>query len=130
MLGTSLGAAGSYYLSRRFGRETFVELARGRPALLDGWLGDRSFVAVLYVRLLPVVPFAVVNYVSGVSSVRFGHFLVATVMGIVPGTFLFAAVGGSFDHPNSAAFSTAIGLVVMRAVLEPLLRRVVRRPAG
>ncbi len=123
VLGASLGAAGAYLVGQRLGRSKVAELSGGRLEQLDGWLARRGFLAVLYARLVPVVPFNLLNYVAGVSSVRFGEYMAATVVGIVPGTFAFAALGGSFRDPTSPAFLTAVGLIVALGVAGPLIQR-------
>ncbi|MGQ0483704.1 MAG: TVP38/TMEM64 family protein [Pseudonocardia sp.] len=126
VLGSSLGAAGSYFIGRRAGREAVTKMVRGRSALIDRWLGSHGFIAVLYARLLPVVPFSLVNYTSGVSSIRFAEFIAATVVGIIPGTFVFAALGGSFQDPASPAFLIAVGLSVVLALAGPVVQRTTR----
>lgn len=130
VLGASLGAAGAYLVGRRLGRGAVVELAGGRLEQLDGWLGRRGFVAVLYARLLPFVPFNLLNYAASVTGVRFRDYLAATVLGIVPGTFAFAALGGSFEDPTSPAFLAAVGLIIALAVAGPLAQRCRARRDG
>jgi uncharacterized membrane protein YdjX (TVP38/TMEM64 family) len=42
---------------------------------------------------VPVLPFTAINYVAGMSSVRFRDFVIGTAVGIVPGALAYAAVG-------------------------------------
>jgi len=123
VVGASLGAVGAYVVGRRLGRARVAEMAGGRLEQLDRWLARRGFLAVLYARLIPVVPFNLLNYLAGVTSVRFRHYLAATVIGIVPGTFAFAALGGSFRDPTSPTFLTAVAMIVVLAVAGPLVQR-------
>lgn len=123
VLGASLGAAGAYFLARRVGRGPVLHWTRGAAGMTGLWLGSHGFVAVLYARLLPAVPFALANYVAGVSGVRFGAFIAATALGIIPGTWVFAALGGSVENPSLTVVVTAIGLSVILAVAGPLLTR-------
>lgn len=123
VLGASLGSVGAYLVGRRLGRARVSEIAGGRLASIDGWLERRGFLAVLYARLVPIVPFTVLNYAAAVTSVRFRDYLAATVLGIVPGTFAYAALGGSFQHPTSPTFLTAVGMIVALAVAGPLVQR-------
>lgn len=126
MLGASAGAAGAFLLGRRLGREQVTRLASGRIETLDRWLTRQGFVAVLYARLISVIPFNVLNYGAGVTGVRFRDYLVATVPGIVPGAFAYAAPGGSFRDPLSPVFLTPIGMVVLLVVAGPLVNRWLR----
>lgn len=130
VLGASLGAAGAYFLARRVGREPVLHWARDSAGMIAVWLGSHGFVAVLYARLLPAVPFALANYAAGVSSVRFGEFIAATALGIIPGTWAFAALGGSVEDPSPPVVLTAVGLSVTLAVAGPLLTRARCRLVG
>jgi uncharacterized membrane protein YdjX (TVP38/TMEM64 family) len=121
--GATLGATGAFLLSRRFGRARVLALGRGRLASVDGWLGSRGFVTVLCLRLFPLAPFSLVNYAVGGTSVRLRDFLPATAVGIVPGTYVFAALGGSYRHPEIAPVVTAVVFGLVLVVAGPLLPR-------
>ncbi len=51
------------------------------------------------------------------SAVSLRDYVVGTVVGIVPGAFAYAALGGSLDDPTSPEFLAALGLVVVLAGL-------------
>ena len=65
------------------------------PALesVDARLRERGWAAVLSLRLIPVVPFSVLNYAAGASSVRVLPYLVATLVGLLPGTAAVVVLG-------------------------------------
>ena len=52
---------------------------------LDARLRDRGWVAVMSLRLIPAVPFSVLNYAVGASAVRVLPYTLATVAGLLPG---------------------------------------------
>jgi uncharacterized membrane protein YdjX (TVP38/TMEM64 family) len=93
-------------------------------------LTRHGFLAVLYLRLVPVLPFNVLNYAVGVSGVRRWEYVVATALGIVPGAFAPSALGASLDDPTSTQFLVAVGLVVALAAGAPLVRRVLSLGGG
>ena len=82
---------------------------------------------MLYLRLFPIVPFNALNYAAGVTAVTRRDYVVGTAIGIVPGAFAYAALGGSIDDPTSPAFLGAVGLVVALAVAAPLVNRFLGR---
>ena len=86
--------------------------SEGDSKRLDTWVSDRGFVAVLTLRFIPVVPFNVLNYAAGLSGVSTRAYVPATVFGIAPGTFAYAAVGGTASDPLSAPFLSAVTFVV------------------
>lgn len=65
------------------------------PALesVDARLRARGWAAVLSLRLIPVVPFSVLNYAAGASSVRVLPYLLATLVGLLPGTAAVVVLG-------------------------------------
>lgn len=129
-VGATLGALAAFGLARALGRDLTSRLLRGRLAAADTALGDRGFVAVLLARLVPVVPFTAVNYASGVTGVRFVPYLTATMLGMVPGTLAYAALGAysGVDPTGTALAGTA--LIVLSLVGWGTARRLRHRPAA
>jgi uncharacterized membrane protein YdjX (TVP38/TMEM64 family) len=64
-----------------------------RVDALDSQLRARGWPAVLSLRLIPAVPFSVLNYAAGASAVRVMPYLLATVAGLVPGTAAVVILG-------------------------------------
>jgi uncharacterized membrane protein YdjX (TVP38/TMEM64 family) len=60
---------------------------------LDARLHDRGWPAVMSLRLIPAVPFSVLNYAVGASAVRVLPYLLATVVGVFPGTAAVVILG-------------------------------------
>jgi len=127
VLGATLGATGAFLAGRRLGRSQVERIAGRRMGRLDEWMRRRGFLAVLYARLLPVLPFNVLNYVAGVTDVSTRTYALATAIGIVPGTFAYAALGGTLSNPTSPEFIGAAALVVILAVGAPLVDKALRR---
>ncbi len=77
-------------------------------------LRQRGWLAVLSLRLIPAVPFAVINYAAGASAVRAGPYLLATSVGLVPGTAGVVILGDAFSgnvNPMLALVSVSTGAV-------------------
>lgn len=127
VVGATLGATGAFLWGRHLGRDAVAALTGDRFDRVDGWLRDRGMLAVLYVRLVPLLPFNLLNPVAGVTGVTLRDFVVGTAVGIIPGSFAFAALGGSFDDPTSPTFLAALGLLVVLAVGAPLVDRRINR---
>jgi uncharacterized membrane protein YdjX (TVP38/TMEM64 family) len=114
LAGALVGAIVSFGAGRLLGREAVDRLIRGRLARVDALLADHGLSAVLVVRLVPLVPFIAINYASGLSGVRFGHYVVGSAVGMVPGSLAYAALGAYGTNPwgLAAAGSALIILVV------------------
>lgn len=111
VIGATLGATAAYVFARRVGRAPLRARTGARFARLDDWVARRGFRAVLYVRLIPIFPFNAVNYAFGMTSVTPRAYVVATAIGIVPGTVAFVALGSSLRDPGSTGFLVALGAV-------------------
>lgn len=127
VVGATLGAVASFIVGRRLGRRQVEEIAGRRIGELDRRLERRGFLAVLYLRLVPLVPFNALNYAAGVSAVRRRDYVAATAIGIVPATFAYAALGSSLGDPTSPEFIGAVALVIVLAAGAPVVERVRRR---
>jgi uncharacterized membrane protein YdjX (TVP38/TMEM64 family) len=78
----------SQYVLRRAG----PRLAR----IADGFCAD-AFSYLLFLRLVPVFPFFLVNLAPALVGVRVTTFVAATAIGVIPATLVFASVGAGLD---------------------------------
>ncbi|MEP7021431.1 MAG: VTT domain-containing protein [Pseudonocardiales bacterium] len=112
VVAATVGAVAAFYLGRRLGREAVQGLASGRLDALDALLARRGVLSVILVRLVPLFPYAAVNYIGGLTGVRTRDYLVGTAFGIVPATVAYVAVGAYGSQPGSPPFVAAIGALV------------------
>ena len=93
LAGGSLGASLAFLVARYIARD-WVE-ARAGPRTkgivnsvnADGW----QFVA--FVRLVPIFPYNVMNYLLGLTRIPFHHYLLATIVFMAPSTFIYTWIG-------------------------------------
>jgi uncharacterized membrane protein YdjX (TVP38/TMEM64 family) len=117
MAGATVGTTLTFFLSRRLGRSFVERRLRGRFRSLDEALERRGFVTVLFFRLVPIVPYEVLNYASGLSRIRFRDYGLATLLGLIPGAAVAAWFGDSLTQPFSWKFLVGIiALVVLIAI--------------
>lgn len=76
-----------------------------RPAVrsVNNELQRRGWVAVVSLRLIPAVPFSVLNYAAGASAVRVWPYTVATFAGLLPGTLAVVVLGDALTGSISPA---------------------------
>lgn len=126
--GALVGATAAFALARRTARAS-LELVQGeRTARVQQHLREHGLLSIISLRLIPLVPFNVLNYLAGVSAIRTRDYVVGTAVGIVPGAIAFATLGGSIHAPGSPAFVAAAVLVVALTLTGALVAR--RRPAA
>ena len=87
---------------------------------LDVAFQQNGLTLFLLLRLSPVVPFNAINYIGGVTSMKFRHYMIALV-GLVPGTVLYCFIGataGSLtESRNAVSGPLAIASLVVGGVL-------------
>ena len=111
-----LGASAAFLIARRVGRDAAERLAGRRVAAVRALVARRGFLSVLYARILPGVPYNLVNYAAGLTDVRLAVFAGATALGAAPRAFAYTALGGSLDDLGSPeAIAAVVVLVVMAA---------------
>ncbi len=121
-LGAMLGALAAFGVARWLGRESVDALLRGRLRQVDTTLNERGFLAVLTVRLVPVLPFTVINYGAGVTGVGLRDYAIGSALGMLPGTLSYAAIG-AFGTTRPWAVWLAVGVLVVLVVLGAGLTR-------
>jgi len=92
---------------------------------VDARLRDRGWIAVMSLRLIPVVPFSVLNYAVGASAVRVLPYTLATLAGVLPGTAAVVILGDALTgHVSPLLFlvSLCTGIVGL-ALLACEIRR-------
>lgn len=91
--GAALGATLAFAISRVLGRDVIERMTGARVAKVDAMLSERGLAAVLGARLIPLVPFTVLNYTAGLTSVRTRDYALGTMVGMIPGTLAYVSVG-------------------------------------
>ncbi len=119
LVGANVGALCAFLLTRTFLRDRVALWAAGNPkfAALDRAIGREGFKMVLLVRLSPVFPFTLLNYFLGLTTVRISSYVLANLIGMLPGTFLYVYIGATARDALSAGAS-GIGTwqIVLRVV--------------
>lgn len=128
LLAALLGASAAFWLGRLLGREAVERFTGARVARVDALLRQRGLLAVIAVRLVPVLPFTAINYTAGLTAVRTRDYAIGTAVGIIPGTIAYVALGAYGTTPGSWPFLVAVlVLVALTAGGAVLVRRSRRR---
>lgn len=118
-LGALLGGAGCFMLSRVFGRGV-VAATEPLSGRLDRYVEAHGALLIFVLRLIPLVSFDAISYGAGLSNISFKKFLLATALGMAPGTFVFVYLGGASPGPG---FYAALGGLAVLAVAAYLFLR-------
>ena len=86
LIGTSL----TFIISRFFGRKFIEKMLKGKFKDLDEKLEKNGFLTVLFFRVIPLIPYEVLNYACGLSKIKFKDYFFATFLGLIPGVIVAA----------------------------------------
>ena len=126
-VGATVGAVIGFWLARVLGRGFVARVSGASIERLDERFARRGVLAVLAVWLLPVLPFAAVNYVSGLTSIRFRDYLAGTTVGIVPAAAAYVVLGAYGSTPGSVPFLVALAALLVLVVTGLVSGRRARR---
>ncbi len=121
VIGATIGATGIFLAARTALGDSLRRKAG--PALRrmeDGFRKD-AFNYLLFLRLVPLFPFFVVNLVPAFLGVPTHTYVVATLVGIIPGTFVFAQVGRGLDSVLATGGEPDISTVLTTDVIIALV---------
>lgn len=117
MFGATIGATIAFFVARGLGREGSQELLGSRLMSLDDWLGENDFVSIVILRLMPLVPFNLLNYASGLTAMRPSRYIAGTFVGMIPGTALTTFAASRADDPSSTAFIASAAALILVVVI-------------
>jgi len=139
LLGNSIGAAISFALSRWLGQRWLSrKLSRNQTLrMLEPAVEREGWKIIFLSQLHPLFPTSLLNYLYGLTRIRFRTYMLWTSIGRAPGLFLYAYLGtlGQFGlnlvrgktHPRMMEYWTWGGAFVTTALLFFLLSRIAIR---
>lgn len=110
VVGATIGALGAFWIARLLGYDTLSRLFGKR--LQSGWMGsqDTLMMMVLFSRLIPFLSFDLVSYVAGLSPIKSWRFVLATIIGLIPVSFILAHYGGEL---GAAGLDRAVVILLL-----------------
>jgi uncharacterized membrane protein YdjX (TVP38/TMEM64 family) len=105
VVGSNLGALGAFLLARTSMRQRVEVWARANPRFdaISAALERSGFKVVMLLRLSPVFPFCLLNYVLGLTRVRLAHYAIGGALGMLPGTAMLVYIGSLSSSLGGAA---------------------------
>lgn len=99
-IASTTGAAAAFLVGRTVARDWVARKVAGRPkfAAIDEAVGREGFKIVLLTRLSPIFPFNLLNYAFGLTRVKFRHYLLASWIGMLPGTVMYVYFGSAMEQ--------------------------------
>jgi len=117
-LGAVLNCTLMFFLARYAGRKRVEALIQRRmnpvwQERLRNLNSSGGFLLLIILRLIPAVPYNLINYAFGLSAMTYPTYILASCIGIIPGTFAFINIGDKVLDATSPDFWIAIGLLLL-----------------
>lgn len=136
VIGANVGAFATFLIARGVGRDTIERFLQGispdgRLGRLDRKIERGGFTVVLWLRLIPVIPYNLLNYAIGLTKVRLKDCLLGNLLGMLPGIFVYVSLGNaasqlSLTDPRVWTKIEVWGPFVL-VILLSLIPRIVKR---
>ena len=138
-VGSVLGATAAFLVGRTLLRGSIEKRIAAYPRFraIDRAVGEQGFKIVLLVRLSPIFPFNLLNYAFGLTNVRLRQYVLASWIGMLPGTVMYVYLGSALKSladvaagaPEGGTPQTVffVAGLVMTIVATVVITRVARR---
>ncbi|HEX3865314.1 MAG TPA: TVP38/TMEM64 family protein [Gemmatimonadaceae bacterium] len=112
-IGALIGAATGYWLARTIGHGVVSRWLQRNKRVDTAITESRDFPGVLRLRLIPVLPLGVVNFVGGLARAPFWSYLAATAVGVLPALVVYAYFADSFlEEMNQGGKAARLSLLI------------------
>ncbi|HEY9624462.1 MAG TPA: TVP38/TMEM64 family protein [Crinalium sp.] len=94
-VGAILAAIAAFAFTRTVGRQAIAKRLKGRWQAMDAEIRRGGVFYLFAIRLVPIMPYGLVNFAAGLTSVSFKDYLLGTTLGTVPSVLPFVLLGSS-----------------------------------
>ena len=123
LIGGDVGAIVAFAAGRFLGKSFVERIVGERFKPMMHRIAKHGFQIILYLRMVPVIPYNALNLLAGASPITFYDYFWATMIGMIPGTILYAFLGDALWHPLSPKFLLALLLIAASVGCGEIYRR-------
>jgi len=118
ILASNLGATLAFFMARYFGRDFISRFMKGRVEAFDEKVASHGFRFIFTLRLIPLIPFNGLNLGSGLSKIKYRDYLLGSVLGMLPGTFIYTYFADALLKGTTGSGKRALtNLIIASALL-------------
>ncbi len=96
-LAAVVAAVAAFAFTRSIGREFVARKLAGRWEAIDAEIAQGGLFYMFAIRLLPIIPYGLVNFTAGLTSINYKDYIIGTILGTLPGVLPFVMMGGGLQ---------------------------------
>ncbi|MEM8772219.1 MAG: TVP38/TMEM64 family protein [Pseudomonadota bacterium] len=117
-IGAVAAAFLAFWIARLLGRPVINRFVPATALLrFQRAVDHRGTAFLLLARLVPIIPFTVVNYGSGMSPVRWSTYAVTSVIGLAPPVFVFTCLGALMETAPALAWAALVAIIALLSLI-------------
>ncbi|MBI4683896.1 MAG: TVP38/TMEM64 family protein [Nitrospirae bacterium] len=130
-IGGALSTVVGFYFARWLGRNAVEKLMQKNDKIrqMEEWSQRHGKNAILLMRLFNL-PWDMVSYWAGLSSIKFRDFYIASLIPLIPISFLYTYFGSKLFTPTSAGFVISLTIIFIIGSIPYILSRLKKRTDG
>ena len=133
-VGSTLGATATFVIGRYLARDWVAAKVSGNKTftLIDDAVAKQGWKIVFLTRLTPLIPFNIQNYGYGLTKVSLFPYVLASWIGMMPGTVLFTYVGtlggqAAGDEQSAATWAMRAVALVATILVTVVITRIAKK---
>ncbi len=126
LIGAVLNSAIMFLMAKVLAKDAVTNLLQRK--LPENWSSflfnldeKKGFGIIFILRLIPAMPYNLINYGAGLTSIKFSSYMLATILGILPGTLVFLNIGNQALNIHNPAFIVSIILLILLTIFSLIL---------
>jgi len=126
LIGAVLNSAIMFLMAKVLAKDAVTNLLQRK--LPENWSSflfnldeKKGFGIIFILRLIPAMPYNFINYGAGLTSIKFSSYMLATILGILPGTLVFLNIGNQALNIHNPAFMVSIILLILLTIFSLIL---------
>lgn len=117
-LAAIIAAIVAFTFTRTVGREIVAKRLSGRWQAMDAEVRQGGLFYMFAIRLVPIMPYGLVNFAAGLTSISFKDYILGTTIGTVPSVLPFVLLGSSgLKALNTGDVLPLIGALALTGIL-------------
>ena len=130
VIGATFSSTFAFFIARYLGRRFVEKIIKQKYSNLDELINKYGFKIILFLRLVPIFPYEGINYGSGLTKIKYRDYILATILGVIPGAFAYNFFGSSLIEATSALIFIPISFVIVLLLFGPTIIKYLQKESG